>query len=200
MRKLAPIPVLLIAAAMSPAAVSTSISTRSSRGTRHPYVREYKRKTFGKSAALPVVGGAAIRQMRGSPHEWGGGVGGFGKRLGSAFGTHVIKNSIQYTVAGIRHEDLHYYRSTDKRFGPRLRHALVSTVVTRKTTTGRKTAASGRVSGAVGSGLIASSWQPAGFSVASGLGSAGISLGATAGANVAREFWPRHKARNQAVK
>jgi hypothetical protein len=196
MRKLALIPVLLISAATSQAAVSTSTST----GTRHPYVREYKRKTFGKSAAIPVVGGAAIRQMRGSPHEWGGGAGGFAKRLGSSFGTHVIKNSIQYTVAGIRHEDLHYYRSTEKGFGPRLRHALVSTVVTRKTTTGNKTVASGRISGAVGSGLIASSWQPAGFSIAGGLGSAGISLGATAGANVAREFWPRHKPRNQAVK
>ncbi|HVW84995.1 MAG TPA: hypothetical protein VHB50_09950, partial [Bryobacteraceae bacterium] len=111
----------------------------------------------------------------------------------SAAGKHVIKHSIEFAVAAARHEDLHYYRSNQRGFGPRLRHALVSTVITRKTTTGRKTVSSGRISGAVGSGLIASAWEPAGFSMAGGLASGGISLGADAGANVAREFWPRPK-------
>ena len=157
----------------------------------HPYRDEYRKQTFGKRAIAPVVGGATIRHLRNSPHEWGGGWDGFGKRVGSALGKHVIKNSIEYTVAGLRHEDLHYYRSDKRGFRPRLEHALVSTVVTRKTTTGRKTVAAGRLSGAFGSGLAASAWQPAGFSLAGGAASGGISLGTNAATNVAREFWPR---------
>jgi hypothetical protein len=107
-------------------------------------------------------------------------------------GTHVLNNTIKYSVAAARHEDLHYYPSTQKGFGPRLRHALVSTVVTRKTTTGKKTVAAGRISGAMGSGLISQAWMPA-ASVGSGVATGGITLGASAGANVAREFWPRKK-------
>jgi hypothetical protein len=167
-----------------------------SRKPAHPYREGYVKKTFGKGAIAPTLGGAAVRQVRNSPHQWGRGAGGFGKRVGSSFGTNVIKHSIEYPIAAARHEDLHYYRSDKKGFGPRLKHALVSTIVTRKTTTGKKTVASGRISGAVGSGVVASAWQPAGFSVAGGAATGGIMLGGTAAANVTREFWPRHHKRH----
>jgi hypothetical protein len=108
--------------------------------------------------------------------------------------THVVKNTIQFGVAAARHEDLQYHPSNETGFRPRLRHALVSTVVTRKTTTGQKTVAAGRISGAMGSGLISRAWQPAAArTIGGGLASGGIMLGADAGANVAREFWPRKK-------
>jgi hypothetical protein len=161
---------------------------------RHPYRREYVHATYGKRGWAGVGARAGLAQVRRSPKQWGGGGAGFGKRLGSAAGTHIIKNSIQYGVAGLRHEDLHYHRSNKKQFGPRLKHALVSTVVTRKTTTGKKTVAAGRISGAMGSGAIASTWAPA---AAGGAATGGISLGATATTNVAREFWPRKKHRPQ---
>ena len=102
-----------------------------------------------------------------------------------------IRNSIQYPIAAARHEDLHYHRSDRKGFFPRLRHALVSVVVTRKTTSGKKTVAAGRVAGSIGAGIVASSWAPAGFSVAG-------SLGVAAGVNVAREFGPRRHTKNEA--
>jgi hypothetical protein len=140
--------------------------------TTHPYLHEYRKKTFGVEAVPPVVGRALIHR--------GPGTGSFGHRLGTSFGIHVAKNTAEYGVASMRHEDLHYYRSNKPGFGPRLGHALASTVVTRKTTTGRKTVAAGHLSGAATTGLIA------------GAASGGITLGANAGANVAREFWPRH--------
>jgi len=177
------------------AAAAALTNAAEKKTAQHPYRHEYVQRTVGKKAIFPVVGGAAVRQIRNSPHEWGHGGAGFGKRVGSSFGTNLVKNTIEFPVAAVRHEDLHYYRSEKKGFFPRLRHALVSTVITRKTTTGKKTVASGRLSGAFGSGLVASAWQPAGFSVAGGAASGGITMGASAGANVAREFWPRkHKA------
>jgi hypothetical protein len=158
----------------------------------HPYRRQYVKDTFGRRALAGAGVRAGINQARNSPKEWGSGPAGFGKRLASGMGTHVVNNTIRFGVAAARHEDLHYYRSHEKGFGPRMRHALVSTVVTRKTTTGHRTVAAGRISGAMGSGLISRAWQPAAArTIGGGLASGGITLGASAGANVAREFWPR---------
>lgn len=162
----------------------------------HPYRREWAISTFGKKGLARVGAGATIQHLQKRPREWGGGASGFGKRLASGFATHVVKNSIQFGVAGARHEDLKYHRSTQRGFERRLQHALVSTVVTQKTTTGKRTPAAGRISGAMGSGLISRAWQPAAArSVAGGVASGGITLGADAAANVAREFWPRHRDR-----
>jgi len=81
----------------------------------------------------------------------------------------------------------------------RMKYALVSTVVTHKTTTGKRTPALGRISGDFGSGLISRAWQPARLhTLGSGLATGGIMLGVDAGSNVVREFWPeiRHPHRH----
>ena len=162
--------------------------------SNHPYRHDYKKQTFGKKALISTGARAAVGQALNTPKGWGRSPAAFGKRVASGFATHVVKNSIEYPIAAARHEDLRYHPSNKKGFGPRLEHALVSTVVTQKTTTGKKTVASGRISGAVGSGLISRAWQPAAArTVGAGFASAGVTLGAQAGANVAQEFWPRHK-------
>jgi hypothetical protein len=100
----------------------------------------------------------------------------------------------------MRHEVLGYQRSTDTRFRPRLEHALLATVYTHKTTTGKKTVNTHEIAGAIGSGLISRLWQPASVrSLSMGFASAGITLGADAGTNVLREFWPdiRHPHRHR---
>src|SRR5579864_9514243 len=153
----------------------------------HPYRSQYVKDTYGKAAWAKAGTGAAIQHLRNSPHEWGGGMAGFGKRLGSAVGEHVVKNTIEFGVASVRHEELGYRRSGKKGFGPRLKYALVSTVVTHKTTTGKRTPAVGRMSGAFGSGLVSRLWMPARLhTVGSGLATGGIMLGADAGVHVAR--------------
>jgi hypothetical protein len=168
----------------------------------HPVRREYVQKTFGKRAVAGATLRGGINQVRNSPKQWGHGPVGFGKRVGSAFGTHAVKNTIEYGVAGIRHEDLHYQKSTDPRFTRRLRHALVSTVVTRKTTTGKRTMAAGKISGSIGAGMISRTWQPAVLHTASsGFATGGILLGGEAAANVTREFLPaRHRKNRRAVR
>jgi hypothetical protein len=177
---------LLLAAAVQPA-----------QNGRHPYRSRYVKDTFGKRAAVRTGASAGVQQLRNSPRQWGGGAKGFGKRVGSGFAQHVVKNSIQYPIAAIRHEELGYRPSGKKGFGPRLGYALSSTVITHKTTTGKKTVASGRIAGAMGSGLISRAWQPAALhTVSSGVASGGVMLGVDAGTNVAREFWPRHPARH----
>jgi hypothetical protein len=191
---------------MRPGAITISlllagaISTRAATIPPQPTARQYAKRAVGPGAVARAAAGAAITQATNTPHEWGQGAAGFGKRLGSAFAKHGVKVAIQYPVARLRHEALGYQRSDQTRFGPRLRHALLATVITQKTTTGKKTLATGEISGAIGSGLISRLWQPASVrTVSAGFGSAGITLAADAGSNVLREFWPeiRHPHRRR---
>lgn len=161
---------------------------------------EYRKKTFGRQALAGPAGAGTVNHLRNSPHEWGRGGSGFAKRVGSSLGQHAVKNTIAYGVAGLRHEDLKYHRSGKHGFGPRLKTALKSTVVTRKTTTGKRTLASGRLAGNMGSGMISRAWQPTRLrTFSSGAATGGMMLGADATSNVVQEFWPeiRHPRRHK---
>jgi hypothetical protein len=165
-----------------------------------PRPQAVAKQAIQKSSLLKSAASAAVGQIANRPREWGRGVGGFGKRFASSVGGRMVKSTVQMSVAAFRHEDLKYYPSEQQGFGPRVKHALVSTVVARKTTNGRQTLASGRISGAVAGGFVSRLWQPARLhTVSSGLSSSGISLGADAASNVVREFWPeiRHPRRRR---
>jgi len=124
---------------------------------------------------------------------------GFARRFGYALGTHAVRSSIHFAVSKLLHEELDYHPSGEKGFGPRLEYALVSTVVTRKTTTRHRTLAVGEISGIVGGGFISRLWHPASYhTAASGFAATGVGFGAEAGMNVLHEFWPeiRHPHRH----
>jgi hypothetical protein len=113
----------------------------------------------------------------------------------------LISASIHVTVAHFRHEMLGYTPSEKQGFKPRLRHALLGTIRTRKTTTGAPTPAIGRITGSIGGGLISRLWHPSRLhTVGSGFATAGLSLSVDTGLNVVREFWPeiRHPRRKKA--
>src|SRR5436305_1160615 len=158
--------------------------------TSKPTKRTYVKHTYGRRAAVGAVADGAVGHLRHSPKEWHG-ASGFGKHVASSFGTHVVGNSIHYGVSAARHEEMGYRPSGEHGFGKRMKYALTSTVVTRKTTTGKKTVAAGTMSGAFGSGMVSRAWQPASTrTVGAGLASGGTILGVEAGSHVVREFWP----------
>ena len=145
-----------------------------------------------------TAGLAVLQEIRNSPPEWHRTIGGLGKRFASAMGKHLIKSSVQFGVAAVRHEELRYHPSETPGFGHRLEHALLSAVITRNKISKQHTMATGRISGSLAAGLISRVWHPARFrTVASGFSSAGISLASDAAVNVVREFWPeiRHRRR-----
>lgn len=185
---------------LSGVAVAKPRTTSRHRDSSHsPTRHEYVKQTFGPRSALSAGAGAGVAQFRNTPREWGQGGTGFGKRLASGFGKHVVNNTIRFGVASWRHEEVGYRPSGKSGFGPRMKHALVSTVVTRKTTTGKRTVASGEIAGAFGSGMISRAWQPASTrTVGAGLASGGATLGIDASTHVVREFWPeiRHPRRH----
>lgn len=153
--------------------------------------KTYLKHTFSPVAVGRAGLGAAVNQANDTPREWGQGAQGFGKRIASSFAKHLVKRGIQYPVAKLFHEELGYHRSEKTGFGPRLKYALVGTVITHKTTTERATLAKGELAGAFGSGLISRVWQPASVrTVSAGFTSGGITLAIDAAGNVIKEFWP----------
>src|SRR4051812_15514347 len=89
-----------------------------------------KQRMIGKPALIGAGVSTVVGYISDSPEEWGRGVAGIGKRFGSAMGRHLVKGSVQFGVAAWRHEELMYQPSDQSGFGPRIRHALLSTVIT----------------------------------------------------------------------
>ncbi len=165
--------------------------------------KQYVTHTYGPIALGRSALGSGVAQAEDTPHEWGSGALGFGRRLASAFGTHILKKSIEYPVAKLRHEPFGYRPSTRNGVKPRLLYALTAVVITHKTTDGSRTVHSAEISGDFGAGLLSRLWQPASTrTLATGFGSAGTMLAADAGYNVVREFWPeiRHPHSHEAAR
>src|SRR5579872_4684528 len=96
-------------------------------------VREYRHKAVGKPAIAGAVAKGGFNTLRNSPHEWGRSPAGFAKRVGSSFGQHVAKESIQFGVAAAHHENLHYQRSNLQGKWPRVKYAVKSTFIVPRT-------------------------------------------------------------------
>lgn len=172
---------------------------RSSRAASKAMMKE---RTIGRRALTRLGISAVFSHAVNRPREWGRNIGGLGKRVGSSFGILAIKNSVQFTVGYIRHEEFGYQASGKVGFKPRLAYALLSTVRTRDTRSHERKWATGKISGVLASGMISRLWQPMRLrTVSSGFSSAGVSLGIDAGTNVIREFWPeiRHPRRKKGL-
>jgi hypothetical protein len=169
------------------------IAAVSSGAVQKSRLKEYEHQMAGGQALARSAGSAAIGQIRNHPHEWGGGASGYAKRFGSSMGHHIVKGTIQMGVGAWHHEDQHYYRSNKQGTWPRLKYAVSNTFMVHRNNGPGRTPALGRVSGAMGAGLISRAWQPASAAgLGAGFASGGVSVGADVGMNVAREFWPRH--------
>src|SRR3954462_14384265 len=127
-----------------------------------PRVKEYRRNAVGKRTLIGSAAGAGVAHARNSPHQWGRGAAGFGKRFGSRIGQHVAKETIQFGVAAARHENLRYRRSHKHGTLPRMGYAVKHTFIVPKTNRPhKKTVALGRISGNMGAGMVSQAWAPA---------------------------------------
>jgi hypothetical protein len=162
--------------------------------TNRQRLDHFRKSTLSARAAAKAGASAGFGEAINSPHEWGRGPSGFAKRFGSALATHAVKGGIELGVGALRHEDPRYYPSGRHGFWPRTKYALVSTVLVRRQGHAKRGVAVGRISGAMGAGLISRLWQPARLhTIGSGVATGGILLATDAGANEVREFWPEIK-------
>lgn len=155
----------------------------------------FLRRAFGLQAIWETVPGATFDIARDFPHQWGRTPKGYVKRLGSQYGQFIVGEVIEMGVSVIHQEDPRYFRMPSEKFGRRLRHALVSTVVFRDVK-GRNTIGLGRLANIYGSWAIATMWNPPDQrNVVKIFGNGSLGLGLKASSNLFREFWPDVKRR-----
>jgi hypothetical protein len=103
---------------------------------------------------------ALIDQARGTPYQWGGGWGGYGKRFASREGQFVAAN----TLAALGNAKLGYEVRYDKckceGLWPRTRHAFIRNLVTYDRSEEHLRPQLALYGGAFGGGMISTAWKP----------------------------------------
>jgi hypothetical protein len=94
-----------------------------------------------------------------SPPEWGSGFEGYGKRIGSRYGTFAIQNTLSTGGNFLLGYEPRYDRCRCSGVGHRLRHALIRNFVTYNRTEHELRPQIGLYAGALGAGLISSIWE-----------------------------------------
>jgi len=102
-----------------------------------PPTEEQKFHDFGWNAFGPLAFtgsavAAAIDQATDFPHQWGQGADAYSARVASNFGIGLVTATAEYSLSEAFHEDTRYYRCTCGGFFPRLWHAALSTVASRR--------------------------------------------------------------------
>jgi hypothetical protein len=103
---------------------------------------------------------AGIDQARGVPREWGGGMPGYGRRLGSRYGQFVIANTLQAAGNAALGYESRYDLCRCTGFWPRSRHAIARNFVTYNRTERERRPAIPLYAGSFGAGMISSVWLP----------------------------------------
>ena len=99
-------------------------------------------------------------QIANSPPEWGGGIGGYGRRFGSRYGQSLIQNTLSSGGNALLGYEPRYDRCRCTGFWPRTGHAFMRNFVTyNRTETGLRPQFA-LYAGALGSGAISSLWFP----------------------------------------
>ena len=158
--------------------------------TERERLRRYLTDTVNPVSLLSSAASAGIGQWRDRPPEWNQGGLGYGRRIGSAYAEHIVRQTLMFGASSVLHEDNRYFRCADAGIKARVGYAVESTVLARHDDGSRHVSIS-KIGAFGGAALISRTWQPAS---SGGLRNAasnfGISLAVAAGFEVAREFLP----------
>ena len=160
--------------------------------TRAQRWQEFKRDSFtSPDGYLVPIFPAVAAHLKSRPNQWGQGAEGFGKRVGYAYATNLLDDSIFHASAAILGNDVRYDPSKDAKVALRLRHALSRTFVTRAHD-GRLTFNASNFISSYGAGMLATymlpsqSYEPLKYGVRQGH----VLIAAHAGSNLLKEFTP----------
>ena len=121
----------------------------------------YFRQTFLNAGTYFARGfSAGVDQARGTPYEWGGGGGGYGKRYASRYGQFMIANTLHTVGNGALGYEPRYDLCRCSGFWPRTRHAVARNFYTYNHTEWQKRPAIPLYAGSYAAGMIANTWLP----------------------------------------
>jgi len=124
------------------------------------------------------------------PKEWPRSARGYGRRFGDAQATTAISSSIEAGLGSLWNEDPRYFRSGRLERWARVRHAVASVALARRSD-GHRAPAWGRFAGNVAGNAIENAWLPPSAATRSRTATrvATVFAGQLA-ANLWSEFWP----------
>jgi len=160
--------------------------------TKPDFGQRFHNYLFDSFGPYPLIGAAAaagVTQGTNSPPEWGQGAEGYGYRYASAFGINLVATSARYGLAEIFREDTIYYRCECSGFFPRLSHAVISTVTSRRGDDGHRFISIANIAAPyAGTETAALGWYPSRYNAMDGFRMGNYALLTYAGVNVAKEF------------
>jgi hypothetical protein len=152
--------------------------------------QHYVKSTFSVESILRSAAGAGIHQATDTPHEWGQGAEGYGRRFGDSFAQQIMRQTLVYGASDLLHEDNRYIPSGESGAGARVKYAVASTFLARKDNGTRRFSYS-RIGGTLAVAFISREWQPPSENKPrNAAASFGTTLGTEVGFNIAREFLP----------
>jgi hypothetical protein len=158
--------------------------------TEKTRLSDYVCNAFCPYYLLSDAAGAGIRQAMNSPHEWGGGMAGYGERFGNALGFAVAHNTISYGLSSALHEDNRYFASGKTSTARRALHAALSPFVARHDD-GSAGFSYSNVAGVLGASAVSLAWAPPSWQSGQHYAAdIGITFASEAAFNVFREFLP----------
>src|SRR5580704_10950478 len=103
---------------------------------------------------------AAIDQARGTPWQWGGGWGGYGKRFASREGQFVSANTLAAAGNAMLGYEVRYDQCKCQGLWPRTRHAFMRNLVTYDRSEEHLRPQWALYGGAFAGGMISTTWKP----------------------------------------
>src|SRR6202161_925013 len=192
------LPVLATAQALagpeeSPGTVGTTTSTQPDliyvRPTQKTKLHNYVFDAFGPYPLAGAAFAAGIGQAYNTPPEWKQGARGVGLRIGSNFGIAAVSTTTRYGLAQAFQEDTLYYRCECKGLFPRLNHAVISTLTSRRGEDGHQVLSfSSLIAPYPGTMTAVYAWYPGRYNGKDALRMDNYTLLGSVGGNIAFEF------------
>ncbi len=160
------------------------------RPTQRTMVDNYLFDAFGPYPLATAAVDAGIDQFTNAPPEWDQGLKGYSRRFGSNFGILAVGTTARYTLAEALRDDTLYYRCECTGVFPRMRHALVSTLIARRGNDGHRVFSfPSLVAPYAGTMTAVYGWYPNRFGAKDAFRMGNYNLLAYAGGNIALEFF-----------
>jgi hypothetical protein len=153
-------------------------------------INNYVFDTFGPYPIVRAELAAGIGQLSNAPPEWNQGVKGYAKRFGSDFGIAAVSTTTRYGLAQAFKEDTMYYRCECRGFLPRLGHAMISTLTSRRGEDGRRVfSVPELVAPYAGSMTATYGWFPDRYGAKDAFRTGNYNILTSMGGNIALEFF-----------
>jgi len=143
---------------------------------------------FGPIGWLRSAASAGISQATNDPPEWRQGMKGYGRRVGSKFGQHVIQETVLYGLSAPFGQDPTYYKCDCSGFGPRLGHAIISSFTALNRSEKRVFSVPRIIAPFAAGEIAANTWYPDRFGPKDGLRFGATSFATSIGVNIFKEF------------